>query len=286
MAANGWNAKREFYYNDAGVQIENLASSTQARAKGSSPATPTGRRRPSNGDYIAEVANAYLRGDAVRSRPRRRRQGRRRRPRRDPASSPSPTCAASRTTTSPPTACRSTFTSSNPRSTPTAGGRDRARTHRPQPHLRRRRRAVAAHHRFRRRQGPGDAQVRRHLTYFVPDIAYHYSKWTRWLRTRHHRARRRPPRFADAGEGRAAGAGRRHPARLSRLRAAPDGDGDARRRGSEAVQARRQLPDPARPPHRREPAATPRAGSWSRKPDSQLTFDIDLARSQSLDNPV
>ena len=34
LAANGWNVKREFYYNDAGVQIENLARSVQARAKG------------------------------------------------------------------------------------------------------------------------------------------------------------------------------------------------------------------------------------------------------------
>jgi arginyl-tRNA synthetase len=29
LDANGWNAKREFYYNDAGVQIENLALSTR-----------------------------------------------------------------------------------------------------------------------------------------------------------------------------------------------------------------------------------------------------------------
>ncbi len=33
LDANGWNAKREFYYNDAGVQIENLALSTQARIR-------------------------------------------------------------------------------------------------------------------------------------------------------------------------------------------------------------------------------------------------------------
>ncbi|WP_042838770.1 arginine--tRNA ligase, partial [Xanthomonas citri] len=34
LDANGWNVKREFYYNDAGVQIENLALSVQARAQG------------------------------------------------------------------------------------------------------------------------------------------------------------------------------------------------------------------------------------------------------------
>src|SRR3546814_9563367 len=43
------------------------------------------------------------------------------------------------------------------------GGGNRARTGRPWPHLRGRRRAVAAHHRLQRRQGPRDAQVRRQL---------------------------------------------------------------------------------------------------------------------------
>jgi arginyl-tRNA synthetase len=33
-ASQGWNVHREFYYNDAGVQIETLANSTQLRAKG------------------------------------------------------------------------------------------------------------------------------------------------------------------------------------------------------------------------------------------------------------
>src|SRR5690606_5491166 len=37
LAANGWEVKREFYYNDAGVQIENLARSVQARARGIGP---------------------------------------------------------------------------------------------------------------------------------------------------------------------------------------------------------------------------------------------------------
>jgi arginyl-tRNA synthetase len=37
LDANGWAVKREFYYNDAGVQIENLAKSTQARARGLGP---------------------------------------------------------------------------------------------------------------------------------------------------------------------------------------------------------------------------------------------------------
>ena len=65
MAANGWNVKREFYYNDAGVQINNLAISTQARAKGLKPGDADWPADAYNGDYIADVAAAYLRGDSV-----------------------------------------------------------------------------------------------------------------------------------------------------------------------------------------------------------------------------
>ena len=65
LAANGWDAKREFYYNDAGVQIDNLAKSTQARALGK---VPDGEGWPEDGyrgDYIADVAQAYLNGDSI-----------------------------------------------------------------------------------------------------------------------------------------------------------------------------------------------------------------------------
>ena len=65
MAANGWNVKREFYYNDAGVQINNLAISTQARAKGFKPGDAQWPADAYNGDYIMDVAAAYLRGDSV-----------------------------------------------------------------------------------------------------------------------------------------------------------------------------------------------------------------------------
>jgi len=65
LAANGWNVKREFYYNDAGVQIENLARSVQARARGLSPGDADWPQEAYNGDYIADVAAAYLRGDSV-----------------------------------------------------------------------------------------------------------------------------------------------------------------------------------------------------------------------------
>ncbi|WP_337053540.1 arginine--tRNA ligase [Pseudoxanthomonas sp. USHLN014] len=65
LAANGWNTKREFYYNDAGVQIENLARSTYARLHGLKPGDADWPEAAYNGDYIADVAAAYLRGDVI-----------------------------------------------------------------------------------------------------------------------------------------------------------------------------------------------------------------------------
>jgi len=65
LAANGWNVVREFYYNDAGVQIENLAKSVKARIDGHAPGDADWPADAYNGDYIADVASAYLRGDSV-----------------------------------------------------------------------------------------------------------------------------------------------------------------------------------------------------------------------------
>jgi arginyl-tRNA synthetase len=65
LEANGWNAKREFYYNDAGVQIENLAKSVQARARGFKPGDAQWPADAYNGDYIGDVAKAYLLGQTV-----------------------------------------------------------------------------------------------------------------------------------------------------------------------------------------------------------------------------
>ncbi len=53
----GWKVSREFYYNDAGVQIENLAASVRARidsiADGGDAVIPEGGY---HGDYIREIA--------------------------------------------------------------------------------------------------------------------------------------------------------------------------------------------------------------------------------------
>jgi arginyl-tRNA synthetase len=65
LHASGWNVKREFYYNDAGVQINNLAISVQARVRGLAPGGSGWPEDGYRGDYIAEVAQAYLAGDSV-----------------------------------------------------------------------------------------------------------------------------------------------------------------------------------------------------------------------------
>ncbi|GAA5066602.1 arginine--tRNA ligase [Lysobacter panacisoli] len=65
LDANGWDVAREFYYNDAGAQINNLAISVQARALGHGPEHPSWPEDGYRGDYIKDVAAAYLRGDSV-----------------------------------------------------------------------------------------------------------------------------------------------------------------------------------------------------------------------------
>jgi len=65
LDATGWKVRREFYYNDAGVQIHNLAVSTQARVRGLSPDDAGWPEDGYRGDYIADVAKSYLNGDTV-----------------------------------------------------------------------------------------------------------------------------------------------------------------------------------------------------------------------------
>ncbi len=56
----GWTVLREFYYNDAGVQIATLASSTQNRILGLKPGDPEWPEAAYNGDYIADIARDFL----------------------------------------------------------------------------------------------------------------------------------------------------------------------------------------------------------------------------------
>ncbi|HEY6130468.1 MAG TPA: arginine--tRNA ligase, partial [Halioglobus sp.] len=65
LAATGWQVSREFYYNDAGAQIHNLALSVRARCWGVTPEDPRWPADGYRGHYIAELAQAYLRGDKV-----------------------------------------------------------------------------------------------------------------------------------------------------------------------------------------------------------------------------
>ena len=58
---------REFYYNDAGVQIHTLATSTQARAKGLKPGDADWPETAYNGDYIADIAADFLAKKTVKS---------------------------------------------------------------------------------------------------------------------------------------------------------------------------------------------------------------------------
>jgi arginyl-tRNA synthetase len=52
----GWQVSREFYYNDAGVQIATLASSVQARLRGVKPGDAEWPANAYNGEYIADIA--------------------------------------------------------------------------------------------------------------------------------------------------------------------------------------------------------------------------------------
>lgn len=67
FATQGYSVHREFYYNDAGVQIDTLTKSTQLRAKGFKPGDscwPTDPDNPEskafyNGEYIQDIADAF-----------------------------------------------------------------------------------------------------------------------------------------------------------------------------------------------------------------------------------
>ena len=63
--SQGYAVTREFYYNDAGVQIQTLANSVQARLRGFKPGDAQWPESAYNGDYIAEIATDFLAGKTV-----------------------------------------------------------------------------------------------------------------------------------------------------------------------------------------------------------------------------
>lgn len=60
LATQGHEVHREFYYNDAGVQIQTLATSTQCRLKGLKPGDAGWPEAAYNGEYIADIAADFL----------------------------------------------------------------------------------------------------------------------------------------------------------------------------------------------------------------------------------
>ncbi|KQT41412.1 MULTISPECIES: arginine--tRNA ligase [unclassified Methylophilus] len=65
LDANGWDVTREFYYNDAGAQIDNLTKSVHARALGIAPDDARFPEDGYRGEYIGDIAKAYLAKETV-----------------------------------------------------------------------------------------------------------------------------------------------------------------------------------------------------------------------------
>ena len=61
----GWDVTREFYYNDAGAQIDNLTLSVQLRCKGITPDDPSWPENGYRGDYISDIARAFIAKEAI-----------------------------------------------------------------------------------------------------------------------------------------------------------------------------------------------------------------------------
>jgi len=67
FSSQGYDVLREFYYNDAGNQIDNLAISVQARARGIEPDSPDFPADGYKGDYIMDIARDFLAGATVKA---------------------------------------------------------------------------------------------------------------------------------------------------------------------------------------------------------------------------
>ncbi|CAN4277156.1 arginine--tRNA ligase [Pseudoxanthomonas sp. LjRoot125] len=286
LAANGWNAKREFYYNDAGVQIDNLAKSTQARALGKSPDSEGWPEDGYRGDYIADVAQAYLNGDSVEV------EGHVVTGEKDPQDLDAIRRFAVAYLRREQNLDLAAFGVSFDRyfleSSLYADQKVEETV----------RKLVASGHTYEeggalwlRSTDFGDDKDRvmrksdGSYTYFVPDVAYHLSKWQRG----YERA------ITELGAD--------HHGSLARVKAGLQALGDGIPKGYPEY-VLHQMVTVMRGGE--EVKLSKRAGSYftlrdlieetsadatrwfliARKPDSQLTFDIDLARQQSNDNPV
>jgi arginyl-tRNA synthetase len=286
LHANGWDVKREFYYNDAGVQIENLARSVQARARALKPADEAWPADAYNGDYIADVAAAYLRGDSVEI------EGHVVAGKHDPddldAIRQFAVAALRREQNADLAAFGVSFDVYFLESSLYGDGKVDETV----------RELVAHGHTYEEGGalwlkttdfGDDKDRVMRKsdgtYTYFVPDVAYHLSKWQRGyeraiteLGADHHGSLQRVKAGLQALD---AGIPKGYPEYVLHQMVTVMRGGEevklSKRAGSYLTL--RDLIDEAG-------ADAVRWFLLARKPDSQLTFDIDLARSQSLDNPV
>jgi arginyl-tRNA synthetase len=286
LHATGWQVVREYYYNDAGAQIDNLAKSVQARCRGIFPGDPGWPEDGYRGDYILDLARDYLLGARKQS------PGSPHVTARDPndleAIRRYAVAALRAEQNSDLEAFGVNFDVFFLESSLYADGQVEATV----------KALEAAGHVYAqdgalwlRSTDFGDDKDRvmrksdGSYTYFVPDVAYHFSKWQRGY------ARAITELGAD------------HHGTLMRVKA-----------GLQALE--RGIPKnwPEYVLHQmvtvmrggEEVKLSKRAGSYltlrdlideagrdatryfliARKSDSQLTFDIDLARSQSNDNPV
>jgi len=286
LAATGWEVVREYYYNDSGVQIDNLALSVQARARGRGPDDAGWPADGYRGEYIREVAAAYLRGDTVEV------EGHAVAAAGDPddldAIRRFAVAHLRREQNDDLAAFGVAFDVYFLESSLYADGKVEETV----------RELVAHGHTYEeggalwlRTTDFGDDKDRvmrksdGSYTYFVPDVAYHLSKWQRGYR----RA------VTELGAD--------HHGSLARVRAGlqaldagiPEGYPEyvlhqmvTVMRGGEEVKLSKRAGSYLTLRDLIEEAGRD-ATRWflvARKPDSQLTFDIDLARSQSSDNPV
>ena len=67
LGTQGFQVLREFYYNDAGVQINNLGVSVQRRLQGFEPGDACWPEQAYNGEYIADIATDFAAGKTVRA---------------------------------------------------------------------------------------------------------------------------------------------------------------------------------------------------------------------------
>jgi arginyl-tRNA synthetase len=286
LAANGWEVMREFYYNDAGAQIDNLARSVQARALGRTPEDAGWPEDGYRGDYIVDVANAYLRGDTVDFENHSITAGQ------DPQDLDAIRAFAvawlRREQNADLAAYGVAFDVYFLESSLYADNKVEETV-----------RELVAHGHTYEQDGAlwlrttdyGDDKDRvmrksdGTYTYFVPDIAYHLSKWQRGyeraiteLGADHHGSLKRVLAGLQALE---VGIPQGWPEYVLHQMVTV-------MRGGEEVKLSKRAGSYLTLRDLVEEAGRD-ATRWfllARKPDSQLTFDIDLARSQSLDNPV